>query len=161
VARSSGDSDSDAGEDKRVRVRRRRRRVRPEPGDAQFSGIAREGRGEGEVSMAIQPWFVDWLRERTRHVVGALRGDVPTWGEIVDRHGADAAGLLYTLLEVSAGRRQFDMGTDDLLALLVMDRSRFNEIVAVFVQRKIIAATTFASGEVTWTILRQPEGWVA
>jgi hypothetical protein len=135
---------------------------RPDRAGGFILRLARAGDAKWRrFSMAVQPWFVDWLRERTRRVAGALRGDVPTWEEIVDRHGADAAGLLYTLLEVSAGRRQFDMGTDDLLALLVMDRSRFNEIVAVFVQRKIIAATTFASGEVTWTILRQPEGWVA
>lgn len=110
-----------------------------------------------ERTHGIAPFFLDWLRERTCRVGSALTGDAPTWGEIADRHGADAAGLLYVLISVGHGQRIFNASTDDVLSLLSMSRSRFNQIVAVLVQRKIIAVTTWESGEVTWEVLRVPQ----
>lgn len=112
-----------------------------------------------ERTRGIAPFFVDWLRERTRRVAGALRGDALTWDEIVDRHGPQAAAVLYVILTLAHGRPRFNALIGDVVDLLDVDRPRFNEIVAVLVQRKIIAATTWSSGETTWEILRVPEGW--
>jgi hypothetical protein len=103
--------------------------------------------------MSIAPWFPDWLRERMRQAASVLRTDALTWSEIVNEYSNDGAGLLYVLITVAHGRRTFDADPRDVLALLAMDRSRFNQLVAEFIQRGLIVAST--SGDTTiWTILR-------
>ena len=110
-------------------------------------------------SHGIAPWFGEWMREREQTRREPTRSEL-TWDEVIDRFDNDGAGLLYTLIVMSHGRKEFDERTSDLLALLAMDRSRFNQLVAQFVQRGVIAAS--ASGDTTtWTILRAPEGWSA
>jgi len=110
-----------------------------------------------ERTRGVASFFPAWLRERFEQVGGRV-GEL-TWDEILDRHGPQAAAVLYVILTLAHGRTRFNALRGDVIDLLALDQSRFNEIVAVFVQRRIIAATTYASGETTWEILRVPEGW--
>lgn len=48
-----------------------------------------------ERTRGIAEWFPDWLRQRSRQAVGALRGDELTWDDVLDRHGPQAAAVLY------------------------------------------------------------------
>ncbi len=111
-------------------------------------------------SHGVSEWFPDWLQTRMRQAGSVLRTDALTWSEIVNEYSNDGAGLLYTLLVVAHGRRQFQASADDLLPLLEMSRERFNQLVACFCQRGLIAAST-CGGETAWTVLREPAGWGA
>ena len=101
-------------------------------------------------------WFGDWLRERTQGAVTS--GDQPTWSEILDRFGNDGCGLLYVLLVVAAGQRTFEARISDLLCLVAMSPSRFDELVQQFCAASLIEVTAF--GDVGWwTVLKTPSGW--
>lgn len=67
--------------------------------------------------MGVEPWFGDWLRVRAGTRRETTRS-APTWPEIADEYGPDAAGLLYVLITLAHGRRAFDADARDVLALL-------------------------------------------
>jgi hypothetical protein len=107
--------------------------------------------------MSVSEFFPDWLRARaaTRRepVIGA-----PRWDEVHDEFGPDGCGLLYVLLTVAHGRRQFAADPRDVQALVDMDPERFGELVMQFVRARWIELELGGDGA-TWTILREPQGW--
>jgi hypothetical protein len=111
-----------------------------------------------QQSHGIVPWFADWMKEReqARRRETTTRGG-PTWDQVIHEFGNDGAGLLYTLIVMSHGRKEFDARIGDLMALLAMERSRFNQLVAQFAERGVIAVR-HDGDNASWTILRQPDG---
>jgi hypothetical protein len=106
--------------------------------------------------MAVAEWFPDWLRSRT-----AARGEQVgelTWDKVIDEYSNDGAGLLFTILQVAHGRRQFAADPRDMQALVDMEPERFGELLMEFVRARMIELELDGDGA-TWTIVRTPQGW--
>jgi hypothetical protein len=112
------------------------------------------GGGMSDHTHGIQPWFPDWLaeRERTR---GEPTGGGSMWDELHDALGPQACGVYYVLLTIAHGQRTFSADPRDVLALLDLDVSQFDQLLALLVQRGVIAVANDGDAT-TWTILRKP-----
>jgi hypothetical protein len=101
------------------------------------------------------PWLAAWLDQRMQlRPEGAATGEL-TWPQLSAMLQPDALGVFFVLLELAGGQKQFTMHPEDVLALLSMTATRFDQVTERLVRCGLVE--TWPSGEsVEWRVVRAP-----